>query len=45
MATICPDREWRPERRGDRRGHIFVLSMRDGYPINLLGRIKDVRRS
>src|SRR6476620_948409 len=23
-------------------GHIFVLSMRDGYPINLLGRIKDV---
>lgn len=23
-------------------GHIFVLSMRDGYPINLLSRIKDV---
>lgn len=23
-------------------GHIFVLSMREGYPINLLGRIKDV---
>jgi len=23
-------------------GHIFVLSMRDAYPINLLGRIKDV---
>ena len=23
-------------------GHIFVLSMRDGFPINLLSRIKDV---
>jgi adenosine/AMP kinase len=23
-------------------GHIFVLSMREGYPINLLSRIKDV---
>jgi adenosine/AMP kinase len=23
-------------------GHIFVLAMRDGYPINLLSRIKDV---
>jgi adenosine/AMP kinase len=23
-------------------GHIFVVAMRDGYPINVLGRIKDV---
>jgi adenosine/AMP kinase len=23
-------------------GHIFVIVMRDGYPINVLGRIKDV---
>jgi adenosine/AMP kinase len=23
-------------------GHIFVVVMRDGYPINVLGRIKDV---
>lgn len=23
-------------------GHIFVIAMRDGYPINVLGRIKDV---
>jgi len=23
-------------------GHIFVMAMRDGYPINVLGRIKDV---
>lgn len=23
-------------------GHIFVIVMRDGYPINILGRIKDV---
>ena len=23
-------------------GHTFVVSMRDGYPINVLGRIKDV---
>jgi adenosine/AMP kinase len=23
-------------------GHIFVVVMRDGYPINILGRIKDV---
>jgi adenosine/AMP kinase len=23
-------------------GHIFVVTMRDGYPINVLGRIKDV---
>jgi uncharacterized protein len=23
-------------------GHIFVLSLRDGYPINLLARLKDV---
>ncbi len=23
-------------------GHIFVLAMREGYPINVLGRIKDV---
>ncbi len=23
-------------------GHIFVITMRDGYPINVLGRIKDV---
>lgn len=23
-------------------GHIFVIAMRDGYPINILGRIKDV---
>ena len=23
-------------------GHIFVILMRDGYPINVLGRIKDV---
>ncbi|MEQ1886827.1 MAG: adenosine-specific kinase [Bryobacteraceae bacterium] len=23
-------------------GHIFVIAMRDGYPINLLSRIKDV---
>jgi len=23
-------------------GHVFVVAMRDGYPINLLGRIKDV---
>src|SRR5213594_2204707 len=23
-------------------GHIFVVAMRDGYPINILGRIKDV---
>jgi adenosine/AMP kinase len=23
-------------------GHTFVLAMRDGYPINILGRIKDV---
>src|SRR4029453_8736548 len=23
-------------------GHIFVVTMRDGYPINILGRIKDV---
>src|SRR5215210_4369517 len=23
-------------------GHIFVVAMREGYPINLLGRIKDV---
>jgi adenosine/AMP kinase len=24
-------------------GHIFVIAMRDGYPINVLGRIKDVQ--
>ncbi|HTS27071.1 MAG TPA: adenosine-specific kinase [Bryobacteraceae bacterium] len=23
-------------------GHVFVVTMRDGYPINVLGRIKDV---
>src|SRR5579872_2391800 len=23
-------------------GHVFVVVMRDGYPINVLGRIKDV---
>lgn len=23
-------------------GHIFVVAMRDGYPVNVLGRIKDV---
>jgi hypothetical protein len=23
-------------------GHIFVIAMREGYPINVLGRIKDV---
>ncbi len=23
-------------------GHVFVVAMRDGYPINVLGRIKDV---
>lgn len=23
-------------------GHIFVITLRDGYPINVLGRIKDV---
>jgi hypothetical protein len=23
-------------------GHIFVVTMREGYPINVLGRIKDV---
>ena len=23
-------------------GHIFVVAMREGYPINVLGRIKDV---
>jgi len=23
-------------------GHVFVIAMRDGYPINVLGRIKDV---
>ena len=23
-------------------GHVFVVAMRDGYPINILGRIKDV---
>ena len=23
-------------------GHLFVIAMRDGYPINVLGRIKDV---
>jgi adenosine/AMP kinase len=23
-------------------GHIFVIALRDGYPINVLGRIKDV---
>ena len=23
-------------------GHIFIIAMRDGYPINVLGRIKDV---
>src|SRR5450631_4404297 len=23
-------------------GHVFVLAMREGYPINVLGRIKDV---
>lgn len=23
-------------------GHIFVVAMRDGYPLNVLGRIKDV---
>jgi uncharacterized protein len=23
-------------------GHIFVIALRDGYPINILGRIKDV---
>src|SRR5689334_4668553 len=23
-------------------GHIFVIVMRDGYPINVLGRVKDV---
>ena len=23
-------------------GHVFVIAMREGYPINLLGRIKDV---
>lgn len=23
-------------------GHMFVIAMRDGYPINVLGRIKDV---
>jgi uncharacterized protein len=23
-------------------GHVFVVSMREGYPINVLGRIKDV---
>jgi hypothetical protein len=23
-------------------GHIFIVAMRDGYPINVLGRIKDV---
>src|SRR5947209_1443548 len=23
-------------------GHVFVVVMRDGYPINILGRIKDV---
>jgi hypothetical protein len=23
-------------------GHIFVIVLRDGYPINVLGRIKDV---
>lgn len=25
-----------------RAGHIFVVAMREGYPINVLGRIKDV---
>lgn len=23
-------------------GHVFVVAMRDGYPVNVLGRIKDV---
>lgn len=23
-------------------GHVFVIAMREGYPINVLGRIKDV---
>src|ERR1044072_8035407 len=23
-------------------GHVFVIALRDGYPINILGRIKDV---
>jgi adenosine/AMP kinase len=23
-------------------GHVFVIAMRDGYPVNILGRIKDV---
>src|SRR6201988_3424796 len=22
-------------------GHVFIIAMRDGYPINVLGRIKD----
>src|SRR6204780_3993860 len=23
-------------------GHLFVIAMRDGYPINVLGRIRDI---
>jgi adenosine/AMP kinase len=23
-------------------GHVFVITMRDGYPINVLGRIRDI---
>jgi adenosine/AMP kinase len=23
-------------------GHVFVISMREGYPINVLGRIRDI---
>jgi hypothetical protein len=23
-------------------GHVFIVALRDGYPINVLGRIKDV---
>ena len=26
-------------------GHVFVVAMREGYPINVLGRIKDVPKS
>jgi len=42
-ATMTRSKPW-PARNATAlaAGHIFVVAMRDGYPINVLGRIKDV---